>query len=107
DSDPQARRAGERRGLHTRGDRRRQGGGRMGRPRRPRADRQRPVNVRTPRATAPGLMKLLVGTRSAGKTREIRELFAGLPFELSFPADRRSEERRVGKECRSGWAAYE
>lgn len=33
-------------------------------------------------------MKLLVGTRSAGKTREIRELFAGLPFELSFPSDR-------------------
>ena len=33
-------------------------------------------------------MKLLVGTRSAGKTREIRELFAGLPFEISFPADR-------------------
>ncbi len=33
-------------------------------------------------------MKLLVGTRSAGKTREIRELFIGLPFELSFPGDR-------------------
>ncbi|PYP07735.1 MAG: hypothetical protein DMD59_14335 [Gemmatimonadetes bacterium] len=33
-------------------------------------------------------MKLLVGTRSPGKTREIRELFAGLPFELAFPADR-------------------
>ena len=33
-------------------------------------------------------MKLLVGTRSAGKSREIRELFAGLPFELSFPSDR-------------------
>ncbi|HMG17981.1 MAG TPA: non-canonical purine NTP pyrophosphatase [Gemmatimonadales bacterium] len=33
-------------------------------------------------------MKLLVGTRSAGKSREIRELFAGLPFELSFPTDR-------------------
>jgi len=33
-------------------------------------------------------MKLLVGTRSPGKTREIRELFAGLPFELFFPADR-------------------
>jgi len=32
-------------------------------------------------------MKLLVGTRSAGKTREIRELFTGLPFELSFPND--------------------
>ncbi len=33
-------------------------------------------------------MKLLIGTRSPGKTREIRELFAGLPFEISFPADR-------------------
>jgi len=33
-------------------------------------------------------MKLLVGTRSPGKTREIRELFAGLPFDLFFPADR-------------------
>jgi XTP/dITP diphosphohydrolase len=32
-------------------------------------------------------MKLLVGTRSAGKTREIRDLFAGLPFALVFPAD--------------------
>ena len=32
-------------------------------------------------------MKLLVGTRSAGKAREIRELFAGLPFEVSFPSD--------------------
>src|SRR5258708_3179508 len=33
-------------------------------------------------------MKLRVGTRSPGKTGEIRELFAGLPFEVSFPADR-------------------
>lgn len=33
-------------------------------------------------------MKLLVGTRSAGKSREIRELFVGLPFELAFPTDR-------------------
>ena len=32
-------------------------------------------------------MKLMVGTRSPGKTREIRELFAGLPFQLWFPAD--------------------
>jgi XTP/dITP diphosphohydrolase len=32
-------------------------------------------------------MKLFVGTRSPGKTREIRELFAGLPFQLSFPAE--------------------
>lgn len=30
-------------------------------------------------------MKLLIGTRSEGKTREIRELFAGLPFTLAFP----------------------
>jgi XTP/dITP diphosphohydrolase len=30
-------------------------------------------------------MKLLVATRSPGKTREIRELFAGLPFQLVFP----------------------
>ena len=28
-----------------------------------------------------------VGTRSPGKTREIHELFTGLPFELAFPAD--------------------
>ncbi len=33
-------------------------------------------------------MKLIVGTRSPGKTREIRELFAGLPFDVAFPADR-------------------
>jgi len=33
-------------------------------------------------------VKLLVGTRSPGKTREIRELLAGLPFEVLFPADR-------------------
>ncbi len=31
---------------------------------------------------------LLAATRSPGKAREIRELFAGLPFELAFPADR-------------------
>lgn len=34
------------------------------------------------------MMKLFVATRSPGKTREIRDLFAGLPFELAFPADR-------------------
>jgi len=33
-------------------------------------------------------MKLLVGTRSPGKTREIRELFTGLPFEVTFPSER-------------------
>jgi len=32
-------------------------------------------------------LKLLIATRSPGKTREIRALFEGLPFELVFPAD--------------------
>jgi XTP/dITP diphosphohydrolase len=32
-------------------------------------------------------VKLLVATRSPGKAREIRDLVAGLPFELVFPAD--------------------
>lgn len=32
-------------------------------------------------------MKLLVATRSPGKTREIRELFAGLPIQVVFPDD--------------------
>ena len=31
--------------------------------------------------------KLLVATRNEGKTREIRDLFMGLPFQLVFPAD--------------------
>ena len=31
--------------------------------------------------------KLLIATRNDGKIREIRELFAGLPFHLVFPAD--------------------
>jgi XTP/dITP diphosphohydrolase len=30
-------------------------------------------------------MKLLVSTRSPGKTREIRDLFSGLPFQVVFP----------------------
>ena len=32
-------------------------------------------------------MNLLVATRSPGKAREIRDLLAGLPFEVMFPAD--------------------
>lgn len=32
-------------------------------------------------------MRLLVATRSAGKTREIRELFRGLPIDVVFPGD--------------------
>lgn len=32
-------------------------------------------------------MRLLIATRSPGKTREIRELFQGLPIVVRFPAD--------------------
>src|SRR5204862_1059725 len=46
------------------------------------------IDHRTAPQAARRRMKLLVGTRSAGKMREIRELFTGLPFQLSFPSDR-------------------
>jgi XTP/dITP diphosphohydrolase len=36
-------------------------------------------------------MRLLVSTRSPGKTREIREIFAGLPFHVLFPDDLKLE----------------
>jgi XTP/dITP diphosphohydrolase len=32
-------------------------------------------------------LKLCIGTRNPGKAREIRDLFAGLPFALAFPED--------------------
>ncbi len=32
-------------------------------------------------------MKLLIATRNEGKAREIRDIFAALPFQLVFPAD--------------------
>lgn len=32
-------------------------------------------------------MKLLVATRSPGKAREIRDLFTGLPFDVTLPTD--------------------
>lgn len=50
-------------------------------------------------------MKLLVGTRSPGKTREIRELLTGLPFEVSFPADRLLEPLPEEAELEEG-ASY-
>jgi XTP/dITP diphosphohydrolase len=37
-------------------------------------------------------VKLLVATRNAGKAREIRELFTGLPFELVFPEEQFLEQ---------------
>ena len=47
-------------------------------------------------------MKLLVGTRSPGKAREIRELFHGLPFELAFPSDRWLERLPEEADLESG-----
>ncbi|PYO79947.1 MAG: hypothetical protein DMD67_01620, partial [Gemmatimonadetes bacterium] len=39
-------------------------------------------------AASPSTMKLLIATRNQGKIREMRDLFAGLPFDLAFPPDR-------------------
>jgi len=41
----------------------------------------------------PSSFRLFVATRSPGKAREIREILAGLPFVLEFPADRMLERR--------------
>lgn len=41
----------------------------------------------------PAARRLFVATRSDGKAREIRDIFAGLPFVLEFPADRLFERR--------------
>jgi XTP/dITP diphosphohydrolase len=47
-------------------------------------------------------MKLLVATRSAGKQREIRDLLAGLPFQVVFPADCGLERRPEEDDLESG-----
>ena len=51
-------------------------------------------------------MKLLIATRNDGKVREIRDLFAGLPLQVVFPADqflgRLPEEQDV--ECGATFA---
>jgi XTP/dITP diphosphohydrolase len=47
-------------------------------------------------------MRLLVGTRSPGKQREIRELLAGLPFQLVFPADCGLEQHPEEDELEAG-----
>src|SRR5438477_615067 len=39
-------------------------------------------------------MKLLIATRNEGKAREIRDIFAALPFQLVFPADQRTARYR-------------
>jgi XTP/dITP diphosphohydrolase len=40
-----------------------------------------------PPPSSSDFVKLLVATRNEDKAREIRDLFAGLPFELVFPSD--------------------
>src|SRR5438093_4252478 len=35
-----------------------------------------------------------------------RQLLLQYPFDTTFPSAARSEERRVGKECRSRWSPY-
>jgi len=47
-------------------------------------------------------VKLLVATRNAGKMRELRDLFAGLPFEVAFPADRFLERLPEEADVESG-----
>src|SRR5207237_630924 len=88
DSSAQARCARQGRGLCARCHRRRHRGRGMGGTRGARPACPERIVDPVDRETARPGMKLLVGTRSPGKTREIRELFAGLPFDLAFPADR-------------------
>ena len=45
---------------------------------------------------------LIAATRAAFKTRELIKIKIG----QNAPIDDRSEERRVGKECRSRWSPY-
>ena len=48
------------------------------------------------------MTRLLVGTRSPGKSREIRELFHGLPFEIVFPAEQLLERLPEEADLESG-----
>ena len=53
----------------------------------------------------PGEVLGFLGPNGAGKTTTMRML-AGFVTPTSGSANIRSEERRVGKECRSRWSPY-
>jgi XTP/dITP diphosphohydrolase len=52
-------------------------------------------------------MKLLVATRNDGKAREIRELFAGLPFQLVFPLEQFLERLPEERDLEQGMSFAE
>ena len=52
-----------------------------------------------------GYSRLHMGP-SAPYTSDLNAIHAGLGQRLFFGGDHRSEERRVGKECRSRWSPY-
>src|SRR5262245_43069184 len=73
------------------------------------AERRRDVSrsLLQPLAEATGLDELVA--ELAGEAEQIRGAadlrYEGQSFELLIPFEDRSEERRVGKECRDGWSA--
>src|SRR2546430_1764135 len=76
-------------------------------------------NIKTPRVPSPGSQRLFllrpwryytVGARIGDRLAEmlvlVPEKEADGIFLGHIPAEQRSEERRVGKECRSRWSPY-
>src|ERR1041385_2216494 len=69
------------------------------------------VNVRSATLPNPSSLETIMRNRSVGDfaqfDRAFRATFQPLPPATDIhPGDRRSEERRVGKECRSRWSPY-
>ena len=55
--------------------------------------------------TIPGLIFILISPFSDAGLQLTIDFTGGTRWEIKF-ADPRSEERRVGKECRSRWSPY-
>ena len=49
-------------------------------------------------------IQVVTGPRQVGKTTLVRQVLAA--SDMAFQYASRSEERRVGKECRSRWSPY-